>query len=176
VTTRISMLAAFALSASTGPALAAANIQVAQSQAPQQQPAQAPRQMTRADFTKTLDARFAEMDTNKDGVLSREEIVAAQTRSLQQAAAVQQQRLEAEFKRLDTNNDGQLSIEEFKAAAPPVRPAQTVEQMLAQLDTNKDGRISAQEFRAAPLANFDRLDTNNDGVVSAQELQAARPR
>jgi Ca2+-binding EF-hand superfamily protein len=153
-------------------AVAVPSAQMAQAQIAQ--PTQAPRQVTKADFTKNLDARFATLDTNKDGVLTKDEISAAQTRALQQAAEAQQQRLQAEFQKLDTNKDNQLSLAEFRAAAQPVRPQQTPDQMIAQLDTNKDGRISAQEYRAPQMTNFDRADANKDGVLTPQEVQAAR--
>jgi len=156
-------------------ALAAPAVQMAQAQTPPAAGQQAqPKQMTKADFTKTIDARFGALDTNRDGSLDKAEISSAQTKVLQQAAATQQQKLEGEFKKLDTNKDNQLSMAEFKAAAPPVRSTQTPDQMLAQLDSNKDGRVSAQEYRAAPLASFDKTDANRDGVITAAELQAAR--
>jgi Ca2+-binding EF-hand superfamily protein len=154
-------------------ALVAPGVALAQTQQSAQQ-AQAPKQMSKADFTKTLDQRFAAMDTNKDGSLDKAEVSAAQTKILQQAGTIQQQRIEAEFKKLDTNKDNQLSMAEFKAAAPPLRASETADQQLAELDTNKDGKISAQEYRAAPIASFDKTDTNRDGVITAAELQAAR--
>ena len=158
-----------------GAALAAPAAQMAQAQtARPAQAQQAPKPMTKGDFTKSLDARFTAVDTNKDGALTRDEIAAVQTRALQQVAVQQQQRIAAEFQRLDTNKDNQLSIAEFRAAAPPVRAEQTPDQMLAQADSNKDGRISVQEYRAPQLANFDRADTNKDGTVTPQEVQARR--
>jgi Ca2+-binding EF-hand superfamily protein len=141
-----------------------------------QAPAQAPQQISKADFTKNIDSRFAALDTNKDGSVSKAEIAAAQASALKQAQAVEEQRLEAEFKKLDTNHDNQLSLAEFKAAAPSVSAAETPDQMLAALDTNKDGKISAAEYRAQPLANFDRADANHDGILTAQELAASRKR
>lgn len=135
---------------------------------------QAPKQISKADFTKNVDARFAAIDTNHDGQLEKSEIAAAQTKALQNAQAVEQQRLEAEFKKLDTNHDNQLSLVEFKAAAPGVRASETPDQMIAAVDANKDGKISAAEYRAGPLSNFEKADTNHDGVLTAAELQAAR--
>lgn len=160
-----------------GAALAVPAAQMAQAQtAPAARAQQAPKPVTKADFAKNLDTRFATVDTNKDGSLNQAEITAVQTRALQQLATVQQQRVGAEFQKLDTNKDNQLSLAEFRAAAPPVRAEQTPQQMLAQLDTNKDGRISPQEYRAPQLANFDRTDANKDGTVTPQEVQARRQR
>jgi Ca2+-binding EF-hand superfamily protein len=156
--------------------LLAAGLALASTASAQGAPAakQAPKQISKADFTKNLDSRFANMDTNHDGQLDKAEIAAAQAKAVQQAQAVEQQRLEAEFKKLDTNHDNQLSLAEFKAAAPSLKTNETPDQMVSQLDTNKDGKISTAEYRAPQLANFDKADTNHDGIVTAQELAAAR--
>jgi Ca2+-binding EF-hand superfamily protein len=139
-----------------------------------QAPAQAQQQISKVDFTKNIDTRFAALDTNRDGSVSKAEIEAAQAKALQEAQADQQQRMEAEFNKLDTNHDKSLSLAEFKAAAPAPTAAETPDQMIAAMDTNKDGKISAAEYRAQPLANFDKADANHDGVLTAQELAAAR--
>ena len=136
---------------------------------------QTPQAMTKAEFLKGMDTRFASIDTNKDGFLTKEEIAVVQANALKRATAAREQRMEAEFKKLDTNNNGALDLAEFKAAAPAVRPAGTPDAMVAQLDSNKDGKVSSTEYRTPPLANFDRLDTNKDGTITPQELQAARP-
>lgn len=135
---------------------------------------QAPTAMTKAEMTKNIDARFAAIDTNKDGVLVKDEIAAVQSKVLEQAQAARQQRMEAEFKKLDTDNNGALSLAEFKLAAPPVRAGETPDQVLAEIDVDKDGRVTQAEYRTMPLANFDKLDTNKDGTVTAQELAAGR--
>lgn len=135
---------------------------------------QAPATMTKAEMTKNVDARFAAIDTNKDGVLVKDEIAAVQSKVLEQAQAARQQRMEAEFKKLDTDNNGALSLAEFRLAAPPVRAGETPDQVLAEIDANKDGRVTAIEYRTTPLANFDKLDANKDGTLTAQEVAAAR--
>jgi len=142
--------------------------QAAQAPAAQQAPP------TRAAISQNINARFAELDTNRDGSLGTSEIAAAQTQALQRATQVQQQRVEAEFKRLDTNKNNQVSLAEFRAAIGSPRASETPAQMIAQLDTNKDGKISGAEYSAPPLANFDRVDTNRDGTLSAQEAEALR--
>ena len=159
------------------PAFAAAAPLVKPTPVAVQQPAQqAPKPITKAEFTTNIDARFGTIDTNKDGSLSSAEITAVQQKALQQAAVAQQQRVDAEFKRLDTNKDNQLSAAEFRAAAQPVRASETPAQMIAQLDSNKDGKVSGAEYRAIPLGNFERMDSNKDGAVTPQEVEAARKR
>lgn len=173
---RMISLAAIAAAAAAGVAVAAPTVQLAQAQTPApaaQRPAAPP---TRAQLSASIDNAFRQADTNKDGVLSRAEIAAIQTRDLQRAATVQRQRAEAAFKRLDTNNNGSLSLAEYLAGLPAPRAAATPEQLLAQLDADKNGSVSAAEYRNLPLSNFDRADTNKDGTLSAQEAQAARAR
>jgi hypothetical protein len=41
-------------------------------------------------------------------------------------------------------------------------------------DANKDGKVSLAEAQAGPLTMFDRLDTNKDGTISPEEHKAAR--
>ena len=131
--------------------------------AAQTAPAVGPKPVSRADFIKKLDAGFAAVDTNHDGVWSKAELEAAQTRTVQQ-------RLQAEFKQLDTNHDGQLSYQEFAAAA---HVNVNADQILQKLDANHDGKVTADEFRAPQLANFAKLDANHDGVVTPDEVRKA---
>ena len=154
-------------------ALALASAASAQPAA-QAQPAQGPQQISKADFTKNVDARFGSIDTNKDGNLSKDEVAAMQAKALADAAAAEQKQMEADFKKLDTNHDNSLSLAEFKAAAPALRPRQTADQMLAELDNNHDGKVSVAEYRSGPLANFDKADADHNGVLTAQEVQASR--
>jgi Ca2+-binding EF-hand superfamily protein len=135
-----------------------------------------PKPMAKADFVKTLNTHFAQMDTNHDGKLSRDEIVAAQQHDVAAAKAQLAKAAQAAFQKLDTNKDGKLSLEEYMASIPQVRPTATPEQILQQLDTNHDGKISTEEFDAPRLAAFNKADTNHDGVLSPQEQLAAEGR
>jgi Ca2+-binding EF-hand superfamily protein len=46
--------------------------------------------------------------------------------------------------------------------------------MMERMDSNHDGRISLAEAEAGALQAFDRADSNHDGVVTPEERQAAR--
>jgi Ca2+-binding EF-hand superfamily protein len=129
--------------------------------------------VSRADYMKSVDSRFAMVDTNHDGKISKEEMVAQQQRDLEQARANLTRQLEAKFRQLDTNKDGQLSMQEFMAAAPPLRTAETPEQLLQKFDTNHDGKVSADEFRGPELTRFNKIDANHDGIVTPDEIRAA---
>jgi Ca2+-binding EF-hand superfamily protein len=135
-----------------------------------------PKPVTRADFLKTIDGRFAAADTNKDGGLTKAELVTLQQKELQQAKAGLNQQLMSRFKQLDTNKDGALSPQEFAAIAPPMRTAETPDQLLKALDSNGDGKISNAEFRAPQNAKFNKIDSNRDGVATLEELRAAVPK
>jgi hypothetical protein len=132
----------------------------------------APKPIARADYINVLNSHFATMDTNHDGVVSRDEVAAQEQRDLAQAKANMQAQLRDAFKRLDTNKDGALSLAEFLATAPGIKTSQTPEQLLQTLDANHDGKISAEEFRAPQLAKFNRVDANHDGVVTPEEQRA----
>lgn len=156
------------------PSVAAAA--TAQSQQKKEAVAPSAKQISKADFVKRYDARFAAIDSNKDGYVSKDELATAQAKLVQQAQVARLQRMTTEFQKLDTNKNGSISLDEFKAGAPDVRPRQTTDQMLAALDQNKDGKISADEFRSAPLARFGKLDANGDGTLSPSEANRARRR
>lgn len=98
----------------------------------------------------------AQLDTNGDGSISRDE-------------AQRAPRLAAAFDRIDTNKDGQLTREEMHAARPQRGGGHR-----AHLDVDKDGQISRDEAKAAPrLADrFDAVDANKDGQLSRDELSA----
>jgi erythromycin esterase-like protein len=128
--------------------------------------------VSRTEYLKDVDAQFARMDTNHDGVVSKVELAAEQQRELQQAKTAVEQQMRTKFNQLDTNKDGQLSFQEFMAAAPPLRSLETPDQLMQTLDTNHDGKISPEEYRAPRIAKFNRLDTNRDGIVTPVEMQA----
>jgi hypothetical protein len=92
---------------------------------------------------------FDEMDTNKDGLLSREES-AARWRQVNDMLA-----------------DGKVDKAE--------RLAQTRAQF-ERLDTDKDGkvgRLTLDEALAASAARFEASDTNKDGFITMDEATAA---
>jgi Ca2+-binding EF-hand superfamily protein len=57
----------------------------------------------------TIEERFAQLDTNKDGKLSFQEFKATETQPAEIA------RLQKQFQDVDTNHDGSLSLDESKA-------------------------------------------------------------
>jgi Ca2+-binding EF-hand superfamily protein len=131
---------------------------------------------------------FERLDTNNDGVITRDEVRAVRT---------------ATFTRLDTNRDGSLDRAELTAGRPDAMrdgPQGRTKNMqgrgegrggefLTRADTNNDGNISRAEFDQAisamqrdkaargaqqRTAMFERLDANRDGMITRAEADAAR--
>lgn len=136
-------------------------------------------------------------DTNNDGVITRDELVAAKT---------------AEFKKADTDNSGFMSWAEFKAVedtklsarlktiysimdadgkdgisvtefanASPERPASQANTVFALADTDKNNSLSLEEFTTMRSeGSLERLmwmfagqDTNADKQISMDEFTAS---
>jgi hypothetical protein len=95
--------------------------------------------------------RMKRLDTNNDGMISRDEWKGKPE----------------VFDKIDKNGNGSLTREELGAAAR----RQT--ERLNQMDTNNDGKISRDEWKGPPK-RFDRLDANGDEVISKEELRSAR--
>ena len=107
---------------------------------------------------------FAELDTNGDGQLSRDEFGA---------------RGQAWFASADADGDGMLTAEELHT-----KFAEAIEKAIASrtakavewLDDDGDGMLSVEEFQAeAGKWNiFGRLDRDEDGMVSESEFEKAQ--
>lgn len=150
--------------------------------------------LTKAEVTAAIDARFARLDVNKDGKLTQEDRTLAR-----------QQRLDARFALLDADKNGQISKAEFSAGAQARRdkgddagkPGDREGRGFGghrwggrhhggfgrggmgfggpgRGDADKDGVVTKAEFMARPLAMFDKADANHDGTVTADEMKAAR--
>ncbi len=138
--------------------------------------------LTKAELTAALDARFKAMDANGDGKVTKEE-----------RAAMRQARFDERFARMDSDGNGQISKAEFAAAhearmggrgpqadgkrGPGHRMGGHGGPMMGMMggraDADKDGVLTRAEFMAGPIAMFDKADANKDGAVTADERKAA---
>ncbi|RYE01044.1 MAG: ca2+ sensor protein [Sphingomonadales bacterium] len=109
-------------------------------------------------------------DTNKDGVVTREEVTAS---------------VADRFAKLDANKDGKITVEERRAARMAMREAMGKRMrggpdgpgrpgMRHGPDTNGDGAITLEEQRAQALKRFDFVDRNGDGKIDQAERDLVR--
>jgi hypothetical protein len=124
------------------------------------------------------EALFAEIDANKDGRATWEEVW----------VFVQQR-----FGRADTDRSGALSQAELQSAMPAGGPrggrpagdapgprgerrAEMLGAMFRALDANRDGQVTLEEVRPAVEARFRAADANGDNAVARDELPSAHSR
>ncbi len=145
-----------------------------------------------------LDDRFDEIDTDKSGQLSRDEVKAWSAARQQEM----RQRIEDHIKAADTNGDGQISQAEAKAGLPmvydhfdfldvdndgfvnkaefdrlrdPVAMRTEVLSRLKAADKDGNGKLDQAEAAfalPALAARFAQFDANKDGYVTLDELAA----
>jgi hypothetical protein len=99
-----------------------------------------------AEWRAGQEARFKQLDTNRDGKLTQEELF-ARTPAIGNSVLPsdrQAQRQSAYFQRLDADKDGVVTLAEFMAQA---------ERNFARCDLNKDGKTDANECKQALQRN-----------------------
>lgn len=126
--------------------------------------------LARQQFIAQMDAEFARLDEDGNGMVVPDEIAASQRSAVQAQALRRNQEI---FGQLDADGDGSLSRQEFaqlvNTEAVPVDPSP----LMNQFDTDRDGIITLIEYRIATQANFDRIDTDRDGMATDVEMRAA---
>jgi Ca2+-binding EF-hand superfamily protein len=116
-------------------------------------------------------AGLTTLDTDRDGVLSPEELAAAP----------------ASLTKLDRNSDGRITEDELPAtggrggrggregrggeAGPGDASANDTVQTLMAFDANHDGKISKEELPERMQGMLERGDANHDGVLTEDEIR-----
>ena len=148
---------------------------------------------TRNEVVEKVRAHFAQLDTNRDGYLTKAEGEAGREsmkarhgewagRGAEGGHAMMDRG--AMFDHLDANHDGAISREEFDRGH---EQRQTIRIMrheggkgmrmgmggrtFEQADANNDKRVSLQEATDAALKHFDTADLNHDGTLTPDERQ-----
>jgi hypothetical protein len=95
-------------------------------------------------FMPRLAEKFDQIDTNKDGQLSRDEVNAWKKthKHAHRRGADRQGRAAERFKHADTNGDGKISRAEAEQNAPRLA------KKFDAIDVNKDGELTQEEMRA----------------------------
>ena len=108
------------------------------------------------DTPTTAADRFAQLDRNRDGVVSKDEYSA-----------------DALFSLLDTDHNYRISAAELEAVLGPQDDGMpSAEDRIRNLDRNGDGELNDEELRTAAEARFQWLDKNADGKLDLSELKS----
>ena len=99
-------------------------------------------------------------DTNRDGVVTREEFVTARGE---------------QFASRDRNNDGFIDKNDLsgRAAGRP-RVEQAMEAIVKQFDANSDGKVAKGEFVEGGVKLFERADADKSGSLDKKEIETAK--
>jgi Ca2+-binding EF-hand superfamily protein len=115
---------------------------------------------------------FAAIDTDKNGKLSQQEVIAFLQAQREQMVRRILAADEEAFRRIDANHDGYISREEATKAPAPLLAAN-----FDAIDINKDGKLSPQEagafwqMRRRGIARLMAADKNHDGALSKEEVK-----
>jgi Ca2+-binding EF-hand superfamily protein len=114
-------------------------------------------------------ALFDKLDTNHDGVISRQEFMAA--RPIQERRVMVMR--EAEPHSGQAMGEGHMHEMHMRQMG---MHGGFAAHLFAMADTNHDGRVSLEEAEAAAIAHFDRMDLNHDGKITPDERRQAHQR
>lgn len=106
-------------------------------------------------------AMFDKLDTNHDGVISRQEFMAGH-------AQMHERRVIIMRDEKTMHGTGAMDM-----PMHGMNSGRMVDHFFGMADANHDGRVSLKEAEAAALAHFDRMDLNHDGRITSDERSQA---
>lgn len=112
----------------------------------------------KSEFVAMFDKRYAETDTNGDGI-SLDEYKAKMTADREERNA-RREEMRAQKKAEKEEN------REERAANRAERMAERTEKRFASMDADGNGTVSADEYKTAGNKMFDRMDRNDDGILN----------
>lgn len=105
-------------------------------------------------------AMFERLDSNRDGMISRDEFAKGHELRIEK-------RIEKRAERGGQDGQRRMMRMHRMGGGGGAR-------MIVMADTNKDGRITLAEAEAMALQHFDQMDSNHDGRVTPEERRAGR--
>ena len=116
-----------------------------------------------ANAAPRLSKKFATLDTDKNGSLSRDEL----EQHAQNKRREMHDRMEDKFKAADANRDGQLSAEEAKSMPRMAND-------FAVIDANHDGQVSRDELREHGKAMHKQRMEQHDAMHGEDDMHGDR--
>lgn len=135
------------------------------------------KQKKKASHAIKKQAKFAALDKNSDGFLTKGEFVAAAMEKVQLKAS-------EKFDGLDGSNlDGKISQQEFmdssckkdqeKKSDRHSKTGHKAGKMFSKMDVDNNGYVSSKEYKQSRLTWFNKLDADSNGQVTRGELKQA---
>lgn len=138
---------------------------------------QAPAEVSKAQFLQEAEARFTQMDANKDGKITTDERRAQRpgrglgaSMPAEITKAQHMKFAEERFAALDTNKDGKVTLDERRAGRGGYRG----HAMHHGFGASLPAEISKADHQKHAEAMFDAIDSNKDGKITTEERRAAR--
>ncbi|MDG1438118.1 MAG: EF-hand domain-containing protein, partial [Emcibacteraceae bacterium] len=108
----------------------------------------------KSEFAAMFDKRFAETDSNGNGISLDEYEAKSDADRAKRAERRAEKKAEKEEKRAERSKER------------AEKDAERLKERFSRLDENGDGTVSAEEYKAAGEKMFDRMDRDGDGILN----------
>jgi Ca2+-binding EF-hand superfamily protein len=146
--------------------------------------------LSRGELPEHLQDAFDEIDANKDGKLSKQELidgwhhlhphhrpsdfiyVMIEMSDNDEECVKELQAIYSTLRKLDRDKDGKLNVSDLQAAREKIF-SDRVEYIFKHMDKKKTGKISKDDALGEVKIHFDEIDANKDGFIDREELLKA---